>query len=148
MLKFLNNNSAEPSEINPWLVKIDTAPIAQKIRWAQLLARPGIDLNGLAENSENMRQELSMRSADVITDAEIRIKYAGYMEREKDTAEKIKRLEYVNIPSDFDPMHIHGLSMEARLKLSQQQPKTVGHAARISGISPSDIAILLVFLGR
>lgn len=148
LLKFLNNNSAEPSEINPWLVKIDTAPIAQKIRWAQLLARPGIDLNGLAENSENMRQELSMRSADVITDAEIRIKYAGYMEREKDTAEKIKRLEYVNIPSDFDPMHIHGLSMEARLKLSQQQPKTVGHAARISGISPSDIAILLVFLGR
>lgn len=145
---FLNKNSAEPSEINPWLQAVDSAPIAQKIRWAQLLARPGIDLNGLAQTSNSIRHELSLRSVDSITDAEIRIKYAGYMEREKDTADKIKRLEYVSIPADFDPMLIHGLSMEARLKLRQQQPKTVGQASRISGISPSDIAILLVFLGR
>jgi len=145
---FLSNKSADPNEINPWLESIQSAPISQKIRWTQLLARPGIDLSGISLASNSVKQELSLRSSESITDAEIRIKYAGYMEREKDTAEKIKRLEYVQIPGDFDPMLIHGLSMEARIKLSRQQPRTVGQASRISGISPSDIAILLVFLGR
>ena len=90
---FLSNNSADPNEINPWLESIQSTPISQKIRWTQLLARPGIDLSGISLASNSVKQELSLRSTESITDAEIRIKYAGYMEREKDTAEKIKRLE-------------------------------------------------------
>jgi tRNA uridine 5-carboxymethylaminomethyl modification enzyme len=146
--QFLSNNSADPAHINPLLASIDSSEIPQKMRWTMLLSRPGISLEWLASADETLKLQLQNASPEAITDAEIRIKYAGYMEREKDTAEKIKRLEYVRIPEDFDPMSIHGLSMEARLKLKQQQPETVGQAARISGISPSDIAILLVFLGR
>ena len=146
--QFLSKNSADPEHINPLLASIDSSEIPQKMRWTMLLSRPGISLEWLASADETLKLQLQNASPEAITDAEIRIKYAGYMEREKDTAEKIKRLEYVRIPEDFDPMSIHGLSMEARLKLKQQQPQTVGQAARISGISPSDIAILLVFLGR
>ena len=87
-------------------------------------------------------------SEDVLTSVEVSIKYAGYIEREKLQAEKNNRLEYIHIPSDFDFSKIQGLTIECRQKLAKYKPETIAQASRISGVSPADISVLLVYFGR
>ena len=94
------------------------------------------------------RSEESSFSSDVITSVEIAIKYAGYIEREKLQAQKNNRLEYIKIPADFDFDSLNGLSIECRQKLKRYKPETIAQASRISGVSPADISVLLVYFGR
>jgi tRNA uridine 5-carboxymethylaminomethyl modification enzyme len=92
--------------------------------------------------------QLDNYSNEIIESAEIRIKYGGYIEREKQIADKLQRLEYVKIPNDLEYQRLQSLSTEARQKLEKQKPQTIGQASRIPGVSPSDINVLLVYLGR
>lgn len=148
--KYLENNSANPEDINPLLEEKGSSPIQQKIRWAQLLSRPQLSLQDLRTvagelNHKIQSMDLGEESA---TSAEIALKYAGYMEREKEQALKIKKLEDLILPESLDFDKIHGLSSEARQKLKSQRPKTIGNASRISGISPSDVSMLMIYMGR
>ena len=134
--------SLKPDEINPHLESIGSAPIETAKRAAELLVRPGVTLQALLPNVPRGTNE------ETLDAAEIRIKYAGYIDRERRLAEKILRLEDLAIPDDFDFFKITALSMECRIKLDRYRPRTIAQASRISGVSPADISVLLVYFGR
>ena len=115
-------------------------------RAADLLVRPNVNLNGILENVQNVPR--GTWEEEVLEATEIEIKYAGYIDREKRVAEKILRLEDLAIPEDFDFFKLTALSMECRIKLDRYRPRTIAQASRISGISPADISVLLVYFGR
>ena len=166
--------SLTPEQINPYLETVGEAPIEASKRADELLVRPGVTLSGLLpsvprgtiEGSTppaglDAASQLALRfpwrgsTAEVRLDgqeirdaAEIEIKYAGYIEREKRLAEKILRLENLEIPENFDFFQLTALSMECRIKLDRYRPRTIAQASRISGVSPADISVLLVFFGR
>ncbi|MFO7998897.1 MAG: tRNA uridine-5-carboxymethylaminomethyl(34) synthesis enzyme MnmG, partial [Bacteroidales bacterium] len=150
---FLDKNNADPAEVNPYLESAGTAPIERKTRMGNLLLRPQVSLGGLISNIPRLNQYVHGFSGEPVFDeslesAEILVKYAGYLEKEKENAEKITRLEDIVLKEDFDYMALKALSHEAREKLQKVRPGNIGQAARISGITPADISILLVQLGR
>ncbi len=148
--KFLKDCSVEPKEINKTLKLAGTNEINQKTKAIDLLSRPQINLEMLFNNIKDFNK-ISITNElrnDVLQCCEIEIKYIGYIEREKHYANKALKLDKLTIPVDFDFNKISSLSTEARQKLSKIKPKTIGQASRIPGVSPSDINILLVFLGR
>jgi tRNA uridine 5-carboxymethylaminomethyl modification enzyme len=114
----------------------------------QIVTRPQLDINILKDKVSSIGNFLNKYNEDEILQAEILMKYEGYLEKEQLMVEKMNRLENVNINEDFDFTSIHNLSSEARQKLNKQKPRTLGQAARISGISPSDISVLMIHLGR
>jgi tRNA uridine 5-carboxymethylaminomethyl modification enzyme len=139
-----------PQEINPTLVQLHSSPITQQVKLSSLLTRPGITLEALKAQSDKLNNFLINNNIDqeVEVQTEIQVKYEGYIEREEEIAEKMYRLESVKIPQDIDYKQLKSLSTEAVEKLQHIQPITIGQASRISGVSPSDISVLLIYLGR
>ena len=145
--EYLKSTSLKPGIINPILASIDSSAVDQAYRASQILTRPNITLDKLSE-IDFIRDKTVEFSEEVKEQAEINIKYKGYIEKEKENVAKLNRLETIKIPGDFDYSEIGSLSSEAKQKLSKVQPKTIAQAARISGVSPSDINVLLIYLGR
>ncbi len=144
----LNSTKIEPAEANAYLEKIGSSQINEKTTLYKLLKRPQITQDGIAEMNEEYKQFQSNYSAESIEQAEIKVKYERYIEKENELATKMDRLEELNINPDFDYHNLLSISIEARQKLSKIKPSTIGQAGRISGVSPSDISVLLVKLGR
>lgn len=148
LIHYFKNHSAEPAELNPYLDKIGSSPLSQKWRYFNVLSRPDVSIFGISEFSPEISNLLNGLNNEIVEQAEILMKYEGYIDREKENAEKLKLLEELNINPDFDYTKIPSLSLEARDKLSKFKPNTIGQASRISGISPADISVLLVHMGR
>jgi tRNA uridine 5-carboxymethylaminomethyl modification enzyme len=156
LIEFCNSFSLKPALINDALESLGTTPLSQGIKLSDLLGRPQISFENilphikpLQKAIENIMPDASEeRRKEIIEAAEIRIKYAGYISREQQAAEKMIRLENIKIAGKFDYPNLSQISIEARQKLQAIQPVTLGQASRIPGVSPSDINIMLVLLGR
>jgi tRNA uridine 5-carboxymethylaminomethyl modification enzyme len=152
LIFFLRQNNAQPQEVNPYLSEINSAEITQKIKLSQLLTRPFVSLESLGKCVENLRKELETLPQDIAkqakTGAEILIKYENYIEKEQQIAQKMQTYESLFIKPDFDFSALKSLSFEAREKLSKIRPSTLGQASRISGVSPSDISVLMLYICR
>ena len=144
---FLRETSLKPGIINPILETIESSPVDQAYRAAQILTRPNMTLERL-ETIEAIKDVASTYENEVREQAEINIKYKGYIEKEKENVAKLNRLETIRIPEDFDYSKITSLSAEAKQKMAKVKPKTIAQAGRISGVSPADINVLLIYLGR
>jgi tRNA uridine 5-carboxymethylaminomethyl modification enzyme len=144
----LRNHSVTPGQLNGFLEKAGTTPLKQGVKLLSVLTRPGISLPALAEAVPALNDFLSAYDDETINLAEVTLKYEGYIERERAAVEKTSRLEGIKLHTDFDYHGISSLSMEARQKLSDLKPRTIGQASRISGVSPADVSVLLVHLGR
>lgn len=149
--KILKQTSLSPEDINPILEAAEAKPIDQKVKAISLVGRPQIGIGALLpclpelQNMLNSHGRLAYESMD---QCEINVKYQGYLNREKEQAEKMARLDYVKLPKDFEYHKLTSLSMEARQKLAHHQPENLGQASRISGISPADISVLMIYMGR
>jgi tRNA uridine 5-carboxymethylaminomethyl modification enzyme len=130
------------------LESLGTAPINQNYKLEQILSRPQLDIQKLRGGLSNLEKFIIDFDKESILQAEILMKYSGYLIKEQEMVEKMNRLESVIINENFDFKQIHNLSGEAKEKLSKQKPSTLGQAARISGISPADVSVLMVHLGR
>jgi len=146
LFSFIKKESIKPLQVNPFLEKLGSQPISQSRKLIDVALRPEVPLKQLLQLLNTI--QLDNYSNEIIESAEIRIKYGGYIEREKQIADKLQRLEYVKIPNDLEYQRLQSLSTEARQKLEKQKPQTIGQASRIPGVSPSDINVLLVYLGR
>lgn len=144
----VNNTSVSPEEMNAYLESVESAPMRQRTKAFTVLARPQVDLQGLVRNSTVLHEALATFEAEFLEQAEIQMKYSGYIEREEEFAEKMMRLDDIRIPADFDFRKLQSLSAEGRDKLSNARPENLGMASRISGVSPSDISVLMVYMGR
>ena len=151
MMEFLNCTSIAPEAINGFLETHGTSPIAQRGKLGYILLRPQLNLFDMIEGLDVLSEKYDLGDRFVrecVQEAEILIKYDGYINKEYDLAQKLNRLDYVKLPDDFDYHTLTSLSFEAREKLNRYKPKTLGEASRISGISPADISVLAIFLGR
>jgi tRNA uridine 5-carboxymethylaminomethyl modification enzyme len=149
--EFLRNTSVSPDQVNGFLESLDTAPIKQKVKLDSILLRPQVSLEQLILHLDflgTFTREIGADSIEILEEAEILIKYEGYINKEKEIAEKLSKFDDMPLKPDFDYLSLPSLSTEARQKLTRIKPSTIGQASRISGISPSDISVLLVFLGR
>jgi len=148
-VKFLIETSVKPDEINPILADNETAQVSQSMKLFKIAARPQLNFDDLRKLAK-VEAFILANSIDreVVEQTEIHVKYAGYIEKEKNQADKVNRLENVSIPSNFDYYKVASLSIEARQKLTKIKPITISQASRISGVSPSDISVLLVYMGR
>ena len=144
----LDEISASPNDINPFFEKISSSPIIEKQKASKLLLRPEIEFNDLISALPALHSELKDFSRDIIEQASIQIKYDVYIEKEKELVERMSQLENLSIPETFDYKKISALGNEAREKLLKIKPSTLGQASRISGINPSDVQILMVYMGR
>jgi tRNA uridine 5-carboxymethylaminomethyl modification enzyme len=146
---FFKTQSVKPEEANPILESKDSALIRQSDKMFKIFSRPNIGIEDVRKfNAVNEYIVKNNLDREVIEQAEIQIKYSGYIAKEKSNADKLTRLEYVKIPLDFDYSKIKSMSYEAREKLKKVQPVSVAQASRISGVSPNDISVLLVYMGR
>ncbi len=151
IVKFLSQTSVEPDDVNMYLEKVNTTGINQKIKALSIASRPQVevkDLLNVIKGGNLLKAYSSGRFKEIRESAEIKIKYEGYIEREKIVAEKIKRLEGLKIPEDINYEELVSISTEGRQKLNRIKPQNIGQAGRISGVSPSDVNILLMYLGR
>ena len=146
--KFFKEYSVEPGQVNRYLEEQGTSPISQKVKLLGILLRPQIDTAGLRSALPALDEFLQGYEPEFIDLAEINMKYEGYIDREQERVDKMNRLESVRLSDTFDYQQLSSLSKEAREKLSQIRPRTVGQASRISGVSPADISVLLVHMGR
>lgn len=146
----VTNHSVSPEEANQWLISLNTGELSQKTKTKQLLSRPQVNLNDLIINAPSLKVKLEkyLSKTDVLNGVEIDVKYEGYIIRERELVEKMSRLEYIKLNNSLDYNKIESLSLEARQKLTQIRPATLGQASRISGINPSDISVLMVYIGR
>ena len=140
--------SLTPDEINEFLVANNSAPLTQKQKALQLLLRPGIQLSKLIAASPTLQQLTGTPTAEVMEQAEIQVKYDVYIEKEKELVQRMSQLEDLEIPNSFDYNKISSLSTEALQKFKKIKPRTLGQASRISGVNPSDVQILMVYMGR
>tara|TARA_B100000900_G_scaffold274903_1_gene234918 strand:+ start:165 stop:2036 length:1872 start_codon:yes stop_codon:yes gene_type:complete len=149
LISFFKRQSLAPKEINPILETKDSAPVKQSGKADKILSRPNIFMNDLKKCS-SVASFISKNNftKEVQDQAEIQIKYSGYIQKEKNNADKLNRLESVKIPKDFDYKKLKSISAEAMEKLLKIKPETISQASRISGVSPNDISVLLVFMGR
>ncbi|MGG5485911.1 tRNA uridine-5-carboxymethylaminomethyl(34) synthesis enzyme MnmG [Gaetbulibacter sp. PBL-D1] len=148
-VSFFRETSVKPEEANPVLEAKDSSLMKQSDKMFKIFSRPNITIEDMRqfEAVEAYIQEHNLNN-EVIEQAEIQIKYSGYIEKEKNNADKLNRLEGIKIPANFDYSKLKSMSMEAREKLNKIQPVTISQASRISGVSPSDISVLLVYMGR
>ena len=146
--KILTTTSAEPSEINGVLQERQSSPITQKTRWDKLISRPQVKLQHLIEHSSTLSSHFEGTPTHWIDHIETGVKYKGYIEKEQAQAERMKSLEALEIPDDLEFHRLTSLSMEARQKLEAARPQTLGEASRISGVSASDLSVLMIYLGR
>ena len=148
-VQFFKDTSVTPEEANPVLESKNSSAVKQQDKMFKLFARPNITIDDVRqfEAVESYIQSNDL-DAEVIEQTEIQVKYAGYIEKEKNNADKLNRLENLKIPADFDYSKLKSMSMEARQKLNKIKPVTISQASRISGVSPNDVSVLLVYLGR
>lgn len=146
--RILTKVGITPAEANNILAVYNSSPIKQQVKAVELLIRPHIHIDDICRMSAEINEKLSSFSREVIEQAEIQLKYDGYINREQEVANKLNRLEDVVIPEGIDYKDLKSLSSEAVNKLTSISPKTIGQASRISGISPSDVNVLLIYLGR
>ena len=147
LVEHLSTTNIRAEFANPFLEEHESSKIAESVKYAQILSRPSITLESMIKELPQLNQ-YSNTSREVVEGAEFNIKYSGYIEREKNNAEKLKKLEDLRIPEGFDYSKLQSITTEARSKLAKYQPTTIGQAARISGVSPNDINVLLVYFGR
>ncbi|MFC2104755.1 tRNA uridine-5-carboxymethylaminomethyl(34) synthesis enzyme MnmG [Bacteroidota bacterium] len=151
IIEFVKNYSITPKEINGYLEEAKTTPLKQKRKLIDIVLRPQVKLEVLINIIDELKEiynNIKRKKNEILESAEVLIKYSGYIEREQQMADKLKRLEYIRIPENFSYDEISSLSTEGRQKLKRILPKSIGQAARISGVSPSDIGVLLVHMGR
>lgn len=146
--KILKEISIEPAEINGWFEQIGSSLITEKQKAEKILLRPSVELADMADVLPKLKAALSSFSAEAIEQAAIQVKYDVYIEKERELVSRMSQLEELEIPETFDYKKIGSLGNEAREKLSRIRPRTLGQASRISGINPSDVQILMVFMGR
>jgi tRNA uridine 5-carboxymethylaminomethyl modification enzyme len=145
---FFMENSVSPDQINGWLESIGSAALRQKMKLIQVIVRPHVDIAGMCEALPWLKKYIATFDPEFVEQAEINMKYEGYIEKEQEMAMKMNRLEDVFLRQELDYMSMNSLSMEARHKLTKIKPQTIGQASRISGVSPSDISVLLINVGR
>ncbi|MBE6320407.1 MAG: tRNA uridine-5-carboxymethylaminomethyl(34) synthesis enzyme MnmG [Bacteroidales bacterium] len=151
LTEMLRNTSVKGKDINAYLNAMGYGDLQQTSKLIDIVARPNITIMGLAEVVTELKEkieQLGSRSEEIVESAEINIKYKGYIERERLAADKLQRLNNIHLPKDFDYNSVQSLSTEARQKLSRIKPGTIGEASRIPGVSPNDISVLLVLMGR
>jgi len=146
--RLLEKLSVTPDQVNDYLVSMNSSALNQKVKVISLLRRPNINLEGLAKVIPSLNDEINTMDPTHIESAEIAIKYEGYIQKEQEMADKMNRLEKVIIRDGVNYHGLESLSAEAREKLTSLKPRTIGQASRISGVSPSDISVLLVHMGR
>jgi len=147
----LSKEGVPPEKANAILEAKNSSPVKQQVKLSSLITRPGIGMEDILEmsvDSKRLASELMQEHEGIVSQTEIQLKYEGYISREEDVAKKMNRLEEVKIPSDLEYSKLASLSAEAKEKLSILKPVTIGQASRVSGVSPSDVSVLLVFLGR
>lgn len=149
MVAFFKETSITPAEANPILESKETALIDQSDKMFKMFSRPQIDLEDMMK-LDKVNEYIAANEIDleILEQAEIQVKYSGYIEKERNNANKLLRLEDLKIPDDFDYNNIKSMSIEAKQKLSKIRPVTISQASRISGVSPSDISVLLIYMGR
>lgn len=150
-IKFINNLSVTPDEINPHLESANTAPITQKVKLTGILLRPQLSINLLIDALPALRDHFEgygKLADEVAEEAEILIKYQGYIDKEKELADRLSKYDDMHLKADFDYHKLPSLSFEAREKLSRLRPATIGQASRINGISPADISVLIIYLSK
>ena len=146
--ELLKDFSLDPTESSDYLTTKNSAPLLQKQKAQQVLLRPGIDLNSMSTAIPRLGQALTDYTPEILEQAEIQVKYDVYIEKEKDLVKKMSQLEDLLIPDNFNYDRISSLSNEALQKFKKIKPRTLGQASRISGVNPSDVQILMVFMGR
>ena len=144
----LGNVALEPNEVNGLFEKMGSASIQERQKLEKILLRPGIQLKDLMRELPKVKEALDSFERDHLEQAEIQVKYAVYLNKEKELVERMSQMEGLAIPKQFDYQKIQSLSAEAREKLIRIRPETLGQASRISGINPSDVQILMVYMGR
>ena len=148
-IQFFKDTSVIPEIINPILESKESAPVAQSDKMFKMFSRPNITMDDMrkVDTVEEFISENNL-DYDILQQTEIQVKYSGYIKKEKNNADKLNRLEGIKIPETFDYSKLKSLSYEAREKLNNIKPATVSQASRISGVSPNDISVLLVYMGR
>lgn len=140
--------SVLPKEVNTYLEQQNSSPLKQKVKAISVITRPNIAIKELSLCNSKLSEETNLHTEDVLESAEILMKYDGYIKREKDVADKISRLDDIKIHANIDYSKLGSLSAEAVDKLTKIKPSTIGQASRISGVSPSDVSVLMVYMGR
>ena len=151
LTEMLRTTSVKAKDINAYLNQLGYGELQQTCKLIDIIARPNVTISGIAEVLPELKEKieaLGTRKEEIVESAEINIKYKGYIEREKLAADKLRRLDNIRLPNDFDYNSVQSLSTEARQKLIRIQPNTIGEASRIPGVSPNDISVLLVLMGR
>lgn len=148
VMQILEQTSLEPGEVNDYLNSVYSSPLSSRQKLSQLLLRPGVDIKSMLPFVDSLREKLSPFTPDVTEQAEISIKYDVYIEKEKELVSKMSQLENLSIPDNFNYDKLVSLSNEARQKFMKIQPRTLGQASRISGVNPSDVQILMLYMGR
>jgi tRNA uridine 5-carboxymethylaminomethyl modification enzyme len=146
--RYFRNESITPEQINPYLEAMGTTPLVQKVKLLNVLLRPQVDLTSMSAQLPELGTFTHQYDEESRTIAEINLKYEGYIQKEQELVEKMNRLEQVQLHDDFNYRGITALSAESREKLSSVRPRSIGQASRISGVSPADINVLLIHLGR
>jgi tRNA uridine 5-carboxymethylaminomethyl modification enzyme len=146
--KVLRDLSVEPGQVNGLLDEKGSSPISQKVKLHGILLRPQIKIEDLRKAVPQVAELLKGYEQEFVDLAETNMKYEGYIRREQEMVDKMNRLEEVHLHEDFNYQQLASLSNEAREKLSRMKPRTIGQASRISGVSPADISVLLVHVGR
>ncbi len=150
LIAYLRRQSVTPEDLDSYLNEVGAGPLSQGRKLYDVLLRNNVTLDGLAAHFPKLARYIKREeiSAEAIEEAEIQVKYRGYIEREQYIAEKMRRLENIAIPDGFDYHSLQSLTIEARQKLTKIRPATIGQASRIPGVSPADINVLLVYFGR
>lgn len=146
IVEYLRKTSVEASKMNPILEKISSSPLSQNIKMFNVLTRPQVNISNLAEANSGLREKLQYFSEEIIEQAEIKVKYDSYFDKEIEIINKMKKMEDKEINPDFDYNKLISLSKEAREKLIKIKPRTLGQASRISGVSPADVSVLMVHM--
>ena len=151
LTEMLRTTSVKAKDINAYLNQMGYGDLQQTCKLIDIVTRPNITITGMAEELPELKEKIELlgaRKEEIVESTEINIKYKGYIEREKLAADKLHRLDNIRLPKDFDYNGVQSLSTEARQKLSRIQPATIGEASRIPGVSPNDVSVLLVLMGR
>ncbi|MEZ5053494.1 MAG: FAD-dependent oxidoreductase, partial [Chitinophagales bacterium] len=148
IIQFIKEYSVEPSDVDAYLTTQGTTPLMHKMKLEKIISRPQIGILDLLEHVPVLKAHLGAYEKEFLEQAEISIKYEGYIQKEYDQVQKMDKIENVRLKPDFDYMALPSLSIEARQKLTKLKPLTLGQASRISGVSPADISVLMVYLGR
>ncbi len=151
LICFLQSTPVKPDCVNSYLQSVDSQPLQHSTKLADLILRPQVTITGLASIIPSLHEAIDSVSSireEVVESVEIELKYKGYIDRERLSAEKLQRLDRIRLPEDFDYESLQSLSTEARQKLTRIKPATIGDASRIPGVSPNDVSVLLVLMGR